>query len=193
MKPLNEIVAQNLVELRKKSGLTQQQLAENFSYSDKTVSKWELGYAIPSVEVLKSLADYYGVNVDYFLVEHQISAEVEKKNKGKVDNHGLIVGLMDAVILLIVTMVFVWSILNSGTEPYWQVFVWGASGCLLLTTVFIRRWWKNDKVSLLICGSLFIWVLITAFYLQFLTQNVWYIYFIGIPMQLIAFILFKMK
>lgn len=193
MKPLNEIVAQNLVELRKKSGLTQQQLAENFSYSDKTVSKWELGYAIPSVEVLKSLADYYGVNVDYFLVEHQISAEVEKKNKSKVDNHGLIVGLMDAVILLIVTMVFVWSILNSGTEPYWQVFVWGASGCLLLTTVFIRRWWKNDKVSLLICGSLFIWVLITAFYLQFLTQNVWYIYFIGIPMQLIAFILFKMK
>ena len=193
MKPLNEIVAQNLVELRKKSGLTQQQLAENFSYSDKTVSKWELGYAIPSVEVLKSLADYYGVNVDYFLVEHQISAEVEKKNKSKVDNHGLIVGLMDAVILLIVTMVFVWSILNAGTEPYWQVFVWGASGCLLLTTVFIRRWWKNDKVSLLICGSLFIWVLITAFYLQFLTQNVWYIYFIGIPMQLIAFILFKMK
>ena len=193
MKPLNEIVAQNLVELRKKSGLTQQQLAENFSYSDKTVSKWELGYAIPSVEVLKSLADYYGVNVDYFLVEHQISAEVEKKNKGKVDNHGLIVGLMDAVILLIVTMVFVWSILNSETEPYWQVFVWGASGCLLLTTVFIRRWWKNDKLSLLICGSLFIWVLITAFYLQFLTQNVWYIYFIGIPMQLIAFILFKMK
>ena len=193
MKPLNEIVAQNLVELRKKSGLTQQQLAENFSYSDKTVSKWELGYAIPSVEVLKSLADYYGVNVDYFLVEHQISAEVEKKNKGKVDNHGLIVGLMDAVILLIVTMVFVWSILNVRTEPYWQVFVWGASGCLLLTTVFIRRWWKNDKVSLLICGSLFIWVLITAFYLQFLTQNVWYIYFIGIPMQLIAFILFKMK
>lgn len=193
MKPLNEIVAQNLVELRKKSGLTQQQLAENFSYSDKTVSKWELGYAIPSVEVLKSLADYYGVNVDYFLVEHQISAEVEKKNKSKVDNHGLIVGLMDAVVLLIVTMVFVWSILNSGTEPYWQVFVWGASGCLLLTTVFIRRWWKNDKVSLLICGSLFIWVLITAFYLQFLTQNVWYIYFIGIPMQLIAFILFKMK
>ncbi len=193
MKPLNEIVAQNLVELRKKSGLTQQQLAENFSYSDKTVSKWELGYAIPSVEVLKSLADYYGVNVDYFLVEHQISAEVEKKNKSKVDNHGLIVGLMDAVILLIVTMIFVWSILNSETEPYWQVFVWGASGCLLLTTVFIRRWWKNDKVSLLICGSLFIWVLITAFYLQFLTQNVWYIYFIGIPMQLIAFILFKMK
>ena len=193
MKPLNEIVAQNLVELRKKSGLTQQQLAENFSYSDKTVSKWELGYAIPSVEVLKSLADYYGVNVDYFLVEHQISAEVEKKNKSKVDNHGLVVGLMDAVILLIVTMVFVWSILNSGAERYWQVFVWGASGCLLLTTVFIRRWWKNDKLSLLICGSLFIWVLITAFYLQFLTQNVWYIYFIGIPMQLIAFILFKMK
>ena len=87
MKPLNEIVAQNLVELRKKSGLTQQQLAENFSYSDKTVSKWELGYAIPSVEVLKSLADYYGVNVDYFLVEHQISAEVEKKNKSKVSRN----------------------------------------------------------------------------------------------------------
>ena len=39
MKPLNEIVAQNLVELRKKSGLTQQQLAENLSYSDKNQEK----------------------------------------------------------------------------------------------------------------------------------------------------------
>ncbi|MCR5333190.1 MAG: helix-turn-helix domain-containing protein, partial [Bacilli bacterium] len=47
MKALSEIVAENLAALRKKVGLTQQELADRLAYSDKTVSKWELGRAIP--------------------------------------------------------------------------------------------------------------------------------------------------
>ena len=80
MENLNAIVANNLSELRKKSGLTQQQLAKQFNYSDKTISKWELGYAIPSVDVLKDLATFYGVNIDYLVNKHETTADIEKKN-----------------------------------------------------------------------------------------------------------------
>ena len=75
MKKLNEIIALNIANLRKAKGLTQQELAERFDYSDKTVSKWELGQAIPSLEVLKQLGDYFGVTVDYFLHE---DSEIDK-------------------------------------------------------------------------------------------------------------------
>ena len=57
MENLNKIIAKNISGLRKKSGLTQQQLAEKFNFSDKTISKWELGNAIPTVDVLKDMAD----------------------------------------------------------------------------------------------------------------------------------------
>ena len=43
MKSLNEIVGENLTFLRKKAGYTQLEFGDKFSYSDKTVSKWENG------------------------------------------------------------------------------------------------------------------------------------------------------
>ena len=67
MKNLNEIIGENLTFLRKKAGFTQLELGEKFNYSDKTVSKWEQGSVLPSVDVLKEIADFYGVSVDYIL------------------------------------------------------------------------------------------------------------------------------
>ena len=71
--PLKLIIAQNLVELRKNKGLTQIQLAEKFGYSDKAVSKWEHGEAVPDIETLAKLVDYYGVTLDY--LTHEGTAE----------------------------------------------------------------------------------------------------------------------
>ena len=60
-KSLPQIVGKNLATLRKAKGLTQQQFAEQVHYSDKSVSKWELGYTIPSVDILMDIASFYGV------------------------------------------------------------------------------------------------------------------------------------
>ncbi|MEE3431444.1 MAG: helix-turn-helix transcriptional regulator, partial [Candidatus Enteromonas sp.] len=50
MENLSEITGKNLSTLRKARGMTQQQLADVLHYSDKSISKWELGYACPSVD-----------------------------------------------------------------------------------------------------------------------------------------------
>ena len=52
MKDLKETVAEKLVFLRRENKLTQAELAEKLNYSDKSVSKWERGEALPDVEVL---------------------------------------------------------------------------------------------------------------------------------------------
>lgn len=67
---LRPVVSNNLARLRKKKGLTQGELAERFSYSDKTVSKWEKGDVLPDLDTLKELADFYGVTLDYFTLPH---------------------------------------------------------------------------------------------------------------------------
>lgn len=50
--------------LRKQSGLTQEQLSEELNVSRQAVSKWERGEAIPDLNTLISLADFYDINLD---------------------------------------------------------------------------------------------------------------------------------
>lgn len=52
-----------LKQLRKARGLTQEQLAERFGLSSRTVSRWETGRSLPSVELLIALADLYHVDI----------------------------------------------------------------------------------------------------------------------------------
>ena len=54
-------LSQNLIFLRKNEKLTQGEFAEKINYSDKTVSKWENGDAIPDVETLYLIAKVYDV------------------------------------------------------------------------------------------------------------------------------------
>ena len=52
---IKNIVAKNLIELRKSRNLTQSELAEMLNYSDKTISKWENGDSLPDISVLAAL------------------------------------------------------------------------------------------------------------------------------------------
>ena len=52
-----------LRELRKEKGLTQEQLAEVFNVSGRTVSRWETGSNMPDISILIEIADYYGLDV----------------------------------------------------------------------------------------------------------------------------------
>lgn len=52
-----------LRDLRKEKGLTQEQLAERFNISQRTVSRWETGTATPDLDVLLLLADFYEVDL----------------------------------------------------------------------------------------------------------------------------------
>ena len=47
-----------LKELRKEKNLTQEQIAEKFGVSQRSVSRWENGYTMPDIRVLIELADY---------------------------------------------------------------------------------------------------------------------------------------
>lgn len=64
---MNSIVSEQIVNLRKKNKLTQQNLAEKMNVSTAAVCKWETGASIPDINILCQLADYFSVSVDYLL------------------------------------------------------------------------------------------------------------------------------
>lgn len=52
-----------LKELRKEKCLTQEELAEKFGVSNRTVSRWETGSSMPDISMLLEIADFYGVSI----------------------------------------------------------------------------------------------------------------------------------
>lgn len=56
-----------LAELRKKWGLTQQELGDILSVSFQTISKWENGVTLPDITILPMLSDFFQVSVDALL------------------------------------------------------------------------------------------------------------------------------
>lgn len=56
-----------LQNLRKEKNFTQQELADYFHVSSKTVSKWECGKALPEIPLLKEISEFYSVSVDEIL------------------------------------------------------------------------------------------------------------------------------
>ena len=66
-----------LYDLRKKAGLSQNELAWQLGVTNKAVSKWENGKCKPSTETLRKLATVYGVSVDDLLIKKGGSCTVE--------------------------------------------------------------------------------------------------------------------
>ena len=81
MEELNKIISKNLVNLRTKSGYTQLQVAEKINYSDKSISKWERGDAIPDIPVMLELAKLYGVSLDDIVKDYGKKRDKTKDKK----------------------------------------------------------------------------------------------------------------
>ncbi|MBR1471291.1 MAG: helix-turn-helix transcriptional regulator [Lachnospiraceae bacterium] len=56
-----------MVYLRRKSGCSQETLAEVLNVSRQTVSKWELGTSLPTTDMIVALSDFFHVSTDFLL------------------------------------------------------------------------------------------------------------------------------
>ena len=64
---MNIEIANRLIELRKKSGLSQEQLAEKLGLSRQAVSKWEHGVALPDIMTLYAMCRLFGVTMEQLI------------------------------------------------------------------------------------------------------------------------------
>ena len=58
-----------ILMLRKKEGMSQEQLAEKLDVSRQAVSRWELGSALPDANNIRQLSRVFAVSADYLLNE----------------------------------------------------------------------------------------------------------------------------
>ena len=68
------ILADKIIQLRKKAGWSQEELAEQLGVSRQSVSKWEGAQSIPDLNKIIAMSQLFGVSVDY-LVKDEIEIE----------------------------------------------------------------------------------------------------------------------
>lgn len=197
MKELNGIIAANISELRKTAGMTQNDLAEKLNYSDKAVSKWERGESIPDISVLKSIADLFGVTVDYLLTsEHKVYQEEKRETRKRKKSNRIIITLISVVVVWLVA-VFLFMNLDGflkDAHGLWLVYIYAVPVSCIVTLVFNSIWGK--RLLNFIFSSLLLWSLITGVYLTVLVLggiNVWLLFVLGVPGQLIIILWSRLR
>lgn len=85
-------IGEFLTLLRKEKGLTQSQLGEKIGVTNKTISRWENGNYLPSVDMLKVLSDEFGVTINEIINGERIKdidyKKVADENLGEILSEG---------------------------------------------------------------------------------------------------------
>ena len=82
---MKENFAIKLRELRKASGMTQEQLAAEFGVSVQAVSKWETAASYPDIELMPRIADLFGVSLDELLRDVKNEKNIEAGEEIQTD------------------------------------------------------------------------------------------------------------
>lgn len=191
MEELKNIIADNLINLRKANKLTQLELAEKLNYSDKAISKWERGESLPDIVILKQLADMYGVSVDYILQHHSEEVKEKYRRPRPELNNKLIITLLACLSVWLLATILYINFKIMFDKYYWMIWIWALPATSVILIVFSSLWGKKSMIITSV--SFLIWSLILGFYLQFLQYNIWTLFLLGIPAQLATGLCSKIK
>ncbi|CCY87925.1 MAG: helix-turn-helix domain-containing protein [Bacilli bacterium] len=107
------MLGENILKLRKKSGLSQEQLGEKVNVTRQTISNWELNETTPNPEQLKLLSKALNVSIDELLdndIKGVIETKVNEIDINIVKNNNLLKILFVIIIVIIaITIAFVLS------------------------------------------------------------------------------------
>ncbi len=191
MDDLYGVFARNVADLRAQHKMTQAQLASLLNYSDKAISKWERGEALPDVTVVKQIADTFGVTVDYLLKSDHSQEDYRSDfvDRRMRRNRMLITAIATTLVWLIATFLFfVFNALPQVILPFdtWLFFIYALSPSIVVLLVF-NSVWGNSRFNFGII-SVLVWALLATVFLTILivsTINLWQIFLLGIPAQCI--------
>ena len=184
---LKLISASNIIKLRTGAGLTQAELGEKLNYSDKTISKWERGEAIPDAYVLTQMAEIFGVTVDYLLSSHD-AWESREQQESRQEESGYSVNMIIAISVLgvwtmaltIFVMLWLFDII------LWETFVVALPVSILTYMVLICVFRRRQHLQFVIAA--FVLSLFILLYFTLPMQKPWQLFLIAIPAEILVFL-----
>ncbi|MBE6654535.1 MAG: helix-turn-helix transcriptional regulator [Ruminococcaceae bacterium] len=190
-KDVKPIIAENLTMLRKKKGITQAELAERLDYSDKAVSRWEHGETLPDINVLCELCDFYGVTLDFLVQKGDGQIKEDTQSRKLLINNIIVCALAVSIVWLVATTIFIYGNTLKEVSNFWVAFIWAIPVSCVAVLRLGREW--LPRTAKMIIWSLFLWTLITAVVLHFISRGLWLFYVAGVPAQVIIILKYVQK
>ena len=184
MEDVKSTVAKNITELRLQHGMTQLELAERLSYSDKTVSKWERGESTPEISVLVELASLFGVTLDELVSREVPPVRAASAPVAGKYNRRAIAYLSESAAWLVAILAFIITTLVLQEMRFqWLYFIYTLPVALIVRLVFNSVWFNPRHNYPII--SLLMWAVMVAVHVTFLYfgKNVALIYLLAVAGQ----------
>ncbi len=154
-------IGEFLKHLRKDKGLTQEQLAEEFGVSSRSVSRWENGNTMPDISIVIELADFYDVDIREIICGERKSENMDKELKdtlvtvadytnnenGKIMQSAVNMTIITSVIFGIVTPIIVYLYILTDNLLLNLVTIGTSSGMLYCGLSMLRLLKMNEKIS----------------------------------------------
>ena len=139
---------EKLQELRKKRGLTQEELADALYVSRAAISKWESGRGYPSIDSLKEISNFFSVSIDDLLSSETVLSIAEKENKSNIRS---ICDLLFAMVDICAFLLIVLPLYPNNIDGYIQ------SVSLIAYTqstpwIYVVYW--SLFITLILCGGI---------------------------------------
>ncbi|MEI3101946.1 MAG: helix-turn-helix domain-containing protein [Oscillospiraceae bacterium] len=185
---LKLISASNIIRLRTQAGLTQAELGEKLNYSDKTISKWERGEAIPDAYVLTQMAEIFGVTVDYLLSTHDAwenPNEQEEQEQG-ISRHSVNMIIAIAVLGVWTMALSVFVLLWLLGFIVWQSFIVALPVSILTYMVLICVFNRRKHLQYVIAA--FVLSIFVLLYFVLPLQKPWQLFLIAVPAIILVFL-----
>lgn len=194
---LNElklVSASNIIKLRQGAGLTQAELGARLNYSDKTLSKWERGEAIPDAFVLTQLAAMFGVTVDYLLSSHDAWEAPKEEEEEEYEpptpadrsySENMIIALVFVSVWTACIIAFV-SLWMAVDLVLWQIFAVALPVSLLVVMILMCVFKKRTALQYIIAA--FVFSIFVMLYFVLPGERAWQLFLIGVPSVIIVFL-----
>ncbi len=154
-------IGEFLKHLRKDKGLTQEQLAEEFGVSSRSVSRWENGNTMPDISIIIELADFYDVDIREIICGERKSENMDKELKdtlvtvadytnnenGKIMQSAVNMTIITSVIFAIVTPIIFYFYILIDNLLLNLVAIGTSSGMLYCGLSMLRLLEMNNKIS----------------------------------------------
>ncbi|HAX02143.1 MAG: hypothetical protein A2Y45_09665 [Tenericutes bacterium GWC2_34_14] len=170
----------NLIRLRKQHGFTQQALAEQLNYSDKAVSKWERGEALPDVQTIGEIAFLFHLTIDELIYSEPESIEkISKQREQKPYLIKLSFLIVSTVFLIAVLLFVVLNLTLNDKTGIWMTFIAALPVSMIVFLVFAVIS-KRKLLILFFVGLLTLSISLLAF-LIIQHPNDWLLFLLPVP------------
>jgi transcriptional regulator with XRE-family HTH domain len=186
-----DIIAGNIIGLRKKKGLTQAELAAQLGFTDKAISKWERGLSLPDAPTLQELATFFGVDVNFLFTAH-VYDPLDKESEQKLRRKEIWIKAIYIGSLFLIFVILSAILLSAIADIYDETakiraYLFILPGLAFLALLINVAFGHNGRMNLIL-SSLLTWALADALY-YFLGHRLVLIFAIAAVIQ-IAIVLF---